>query len=142
MSAWLEDRMAIEDLIARYNQSLDYGDYEAYLACWCDDAIFEGLGLNLVGTAAIRTFTDSYNQRYRLRLNALKHFTVNIHSVIDGDEAMSSSYLQLLTTGDKGAYILFTGRYHDKLRRVGGQWRFAHRRMVQDMPRVAAPVEG
>ncbi len=134
MTSRIEDKFAIEELIAAYNQALDQGHFEDFLACWCEDGVFDGLGGPYVGKPAIRKFTDSYDERYRLRLHGLKHFTVNILSKIDGDQARSSSHLQLVTTGAKGAHILFTGRYEDALRRVDGQWRFARRKLHQDMP--------
>lgn len=138
MPSTFEDKFAIEELIGTYNQALDQGRYDDFLACWCEDGVFDGLGGPYVGKAAIRRFTDAYDDRYRLRLNGLKHFTVNIVSRIDGDRAQSSSHLQLVTTGAKGAHILFTGRYQDSLRREGGQWRFAGRKLHQDMPVPAA----
>jgi ketosteroid isomerase-like protein len=142
MASAFEDKFAIEERIARYNQSLDEGRYADFLDCWCEDGVFDGLGGPYVGKAAIRAFTDGYDARYRLRLNGLRHFTVNILSQIDGDLARSSSHLQLVTTGSKGAHILFTGRYEDELRRVDGQWLFSRRRLAQDMPRPepAAPA--
>jgi len=78
----------------------------------------------------------------RLRLHGLKHFTVNIVSTIDGDTARSSSHLQLVATGTKGAHILFTGRYEDELRRVNGQWLFSRRTLHQDMPLPAKAAAG
>ena len=134
MTTLLEDKHAIEELIARYNQSLDSGHYEAWLACWADDAVFDGLGKVLTGIQAIRGFADGYEAGYRQRLNALKHFTVNILSNIDGDRATSSSYVQLMTTSDKGVRVVLTGRYEDDVKRVDGRWRFARRKLHQDMP--------
>lgn len=133
MNPQIEDKFAIEELIGIYNQAIDQGRYEDFLACWCEDGVFHGLGGPYVGKAAIRRFTDGYDQQYRLRLNGLRHFTVNIVSRIDSDRATSSSHLQLVTTGSKGAHILFTGRYEDELRRVDGRWLFASRRLHQDM---------
>lgn len=137
MTSQMEDKFAIEERIGIYNQALDQGRFADFLACWCEDGEFDGLGGPHVGKAAIRAFTDSYDERYRLRLTGLKHFTVNIVSVIDGDQARSSSHLQLVTTGSKGVNILFTARYEDDLRRVGGQWLFARRKLHQDMPAAA-----
>ncbi len=134
MTTHLEDKNAIEELIARYNQSLDRGDYEAWLACWADDAVFDGLGKVLAGIEAIRGFANGYEAGYRQRLHALKHFTINILSRIDGDRASSSSYVQLMTTSDKGVRVVMTGRYEDALKRVDGHWRFARRKLHQDMP--------
>ena len=136
MTSAFEDKFAIEELIGRYNQAIDQGRYGDFLDCWCEDGVFDGLGGPYVGKPAIKQFTDGYDARYRLRLNGLKHFTVNIVSRIDGDRASSSSHLQLVTTGAKGAHILFTGRYEDELRREGEQWRFTRRKLHQDMQRA------
>lgn len=136
MPSQLEDKHAIEELIARYNQSLDGGDYAQWVACWADDAVLDGIGKLLTGKAQIQAFADQYESSTRFRINALKHFTVNILSTITGDKATSSSYLQLLSTTDKGVKIIFTGRYEDDLKRVNGQWQFARRKLHQDMPPV------
>lgn len=134
----LEDKFAIEELIARYNQSLDSGDYTTWVACWADDAILDGIGKLLTGRAQIQAFADQYEGSTRSKINGLKHYTVNILSKVDGDGAKSSSYLQLVTTTEKGVKIIFTGRYEDDLKRVNGQWQFARRKLHQDKPLPAA----
>lgn len=139
MTSLLEDKLAIEERIALYNQAIDEGQYEDFLGCWCEDGVFDGLGGPYVGRAAIRSFTDGYDERYRSRLPGLRHFTVNIRSQIEGDEARSTSMLLLTATGSKGAHIVFTGRYQDTLRRVDGQWLFSRRRLEQDKPPQDTP---
>lgn len=134
MSTAIEDKFAIEELISRYNQSLDRGDYPTWVACWTDDAVLDGIGQLLTGKAQIQAFADTYEDSTRSKLNGLKHYTVNILSTIEGDTAKSSSYLQLVKTTDKGVKIIFTGRYEDSLRRVDGHWQFAKRKLYQDMP--------
>ena len=136
MTSQLEDKHAIEELIARYNQSLDGGDYAQWVACWADDAVLDGIGKLLTGKAQIQAFADQYESTTRSRINGLKHYTVNILSTVTGDKATSSSYLQLVSTTDKGVKIIFTGRYEDDLKRVNGQWQFARRKLHQDMPPV------
>ena len=144
MPTLFEDKYAIEERVGIYNLSLDQGHYEEFLSCWCEDGSFDGLagmGGPFIGKAAIRTFTESYDERARFRLNGLKHFTTGIVSRIDGDNAKSASHLQLVMTGSKGVKILFTGRYEDSLRRVDGDWLFVQRKLHQDMPVTeAAPV--
>jgi ketosteroid isomerase-like protein len=135
MTSQLEDKHAIEELIARYNQSLDGGDYAQWVACWADDAVLDGIGKLLTGKAQKQAFADQYESTTRSRINGLKHYTVNILSTVTGDKATSSSYLQLVSTTDKGVKIIFTGRYEDDLKRVNGQWQFARRKLHQDMPR-------
>jgi hypothetical protein len=139
-----EAQFAIQERIALYNQSLDQGRYDDFLACWAEDGVFDGLGGPYVGKPAIRGFISRYDERYRLRLHGLRHFTVNTVSRIDGDLATSHSHLQLVSTGSKGASILFTGLYADSLRRDGGQWLFTRRRLFQDMagqPAAVAPAD-
>jgi ketosteroid isomerase-like protein len=140
MPSLIEDKLAIEERIAAYNQSLDQGRYADFLACWAEDGVFDGLGGPYVGKPAIRDFISRYDERYRLRLHGLRHFTVNILSQIDGDLARSSAHLQLVSTGPKGVQILFTGVYADTLRREGGQWLFTRRRLFQDMAGQPAAV--
>jgi ketosteroid isomerase-like protein len=136
MTSQLEDKHAIEELIARYNQSLDGGDYAQWVACWADDAVLDGIGKLLTGKAQIQAFADQYESTTRSRINGLKHYTVNILSIVTGDKATSSSYLQLVSATDKSVKIIFTGRYEDDLKRVNGQWQFARRKLHQDMPPV------
>ena len=41
MPTILEDKFAIEELIAKYNQSLDRGDYQTWIDCLTDDAVLD-----------------------------------------------------------------------------------------------------
>jgi ketosteroid isomerase-like protein len=102
MTSQLEDKHAIEELIARYNQSLDGGDYAQWVACWADDAVLDGIGKLLTGKAQIQAFADQYESTTRSRINGLKHYTVNILYTVTGDKATCSSYLQLVSATDKG----------------------------------------
>ncbi len=133
MNTIIADKLAIKELIARYNHSIDAGEMDVWLTCWSEDAVLDGIGQYLVGMAALRAFADSYEQNYRSKLPGGRHFTVNIVSDIQGDEATSRSYLQLTRTGVNGAQIVFTGRYEDALVKRDGQWRFRSRKLIQDM---------
>jgi ketosteroid isomerase-like protein len=138
MVSTLEDKLAIEELIARYNHSIDANDMVTWLDCWTEDAVFDGIGKYLVGKAAIAAFAKNYARDYLSVMPGCRHFTVNITSRIEGEQATSRSYLQLWSTGAKGAQIAFTGVYTDKLVKQGGEWRFAGRKMVHDKPPKSA----
>ena len=133
-SGQLADKLAIEELIARYNHSIDALDMATWLDCWSDDAIMDGIGQYLVGKAAIKGFADGYEKNYASKMPGGRHFTVNIASKIEGSQATSRSYLQLWSTQAKGPQIAFTGVYDDLLVKQDGQWRFRGRKMVQDKP--------
>ena len=93
-----------------------------------------GIGNLLKGKAQIQAFADQYEGSTRSNINGLGHYTVNIRSRVNDGAATSSSYLQLVSTTDKGVTIIFTDRYEDALKRVNGQWQFARRKLHQDMP--------
>ena len=140
MNSTLEDKLAIEELIARYNHSIDSGDWPTWLDCWTEDAVLDGIGKYLVGKVAIAEFAKNYERDFASAMPGCRHFTVNIASRIEGDAATSRAYLQLWSTGAKGAKIAFTGVYEDTLVRQAGQWRFSKRRMVHDTPPKLAAV--
>ena len=101
MNTNIEDKLAIEERIARYNHAIDSGDMVTWMDCWADDAIFDGIGKYLVGKPAIQVFADNYQRDYGSNMPAGRHFTVNIVSKINADQASSHSYLQLWSTGAK-----------------------------------------
>jgi len=56
----------------------------------------------------------------------------------DGDEATMRSYCTVVSGGSRDnpfvepARITFQGRYEDRLRRVDGAWKIAHRKIITD----------
>ncbi len=128
------DKLAIEELIARYNHAIDALQMDVWLDCWTNDAVFDGIGKYLVGKVAIKEFADGYRQNYAPKIPGGRHFTTNIVSTVVGDRATSRSYLQLWSTRANGAQIAYTGVYEDVLVKQDGLWRFAGRKMVQDKP--------
>ena len=140
MSLSAEDRTAIQNLAGRYSQALDDGDAEAWASVWTDDGVMEMVaqerwitGDSLRALAAGRD--DSTPQA--------RHMPSTF--VIDGagDEASMSSYVTVVRCDDP-AKIVFQGRYMDRLRRVGGAWKLAHRTILTDWiePATAEQVQG
>lgn len=61
----------------------------------------------------------------------MRHVVTNVVIDVDGDDATSESYLQILSVGPQPS-VMTTGVYHDRLRRVDGCWRFTERVMEPD----------
>jgi ketosteroid isomerase-like protein len=136
MAGTFEDKFAIQELISRYNHAIDFGNYEAWVACFTADGIFEGSAGRFVGEAELRKFTEQF-KTMRANLPNVRHCVLNTVADVEGDTAVASSYLQLITTGKDGVKVMFTGRYDDKLAKVGGKWRFKERKVTRDMPPAA-----
>lgn len=140
MSLTAEDRVEIQNLAGRYSQALDDGDPDAWADVWTADGVMEMVaqerwitGDSLRALAAARD--DSTPQA--------RHMPSTF--VIDGagDEASMSSYVTVVSCDDP-AKIVFQGRYVDKIRRVGGSWKLAHRTILTDWiePATAEQVQG
>jgi ketosteroid isomerase-like protein len=129
MGLTTEDRLAILDLIARYNHAYDQGDGEAYADTWTEDGVFEG-----ARTARGRAELQAMPQSSAERGWSVRHWTANPVIDGDGDEATMRLYLTVLRIDADGHRIDQTGIYTDRLRRVQGSWKFVHRHLTPDGP--------
>ena len=132
-----EDRSEIILLAGRYSQSLDLRDSEGWRAVWTDDAVMEMelQQLWITGDALWKLASSDHD---RPDDPVSRHQPSNF--VIDGagDEATMSSYCMVVSMSSRDnpfgepARITFQGRYVDRLRRVDGAWRIAHRKIITD----------
>ena len=111
--------LAIINLAGRYSHALDLGDTEAWQEIFTDDGVMDMVaqGYEIAGDR-LRSLPagrdpDGPGSRH-----------IPSTFVIDGsgDEASMRSYVIVVNTTDP-ARIVFHGRYEDRLRRVGGDWR-------------------
>lgn len=132
-----DDRSEIIVLAGRYSQSLDLRDPDGWRSCFTDDAVMEMelqelwiTGDALWGLAS--GVTDDDDDRVS------RHQPSNFVIDGDGDEATMSSYCTVVSGGSRDnpfvepARITFQGRYVDRLRRVDGAWKIAHRKIITD----------
>ena len=144
MTLTLEDREAIRDLFARQNLAYDRREPEATAAMFTEDGVLEltGSGLAFRGREAIRGYMvrllDVTGDDYR-------HWTNSLAIDGGGDEASVECYVAVF--GMRDGALRLAGRYHDRLRRVGGAWLFAYRRYdgeysAGDVPDAAERLRG
>jgi len=132
-----DDRSEIMVLAGRYSQSLDLRDPDGWRSCFTDDAVMEMelqelwiTGDALWGLAS--GVTDNDDDRVS------RHQPSNFVIDGDGDEATMKSYCTVVSGGSRDnpfvepARITFQGRYEDRLRRVDGAWKIAHRKILTD----------
>lgn len=129
MSISIEDRLAIQDLYARYNHAVDLGDPDGWAACFTSDASFhtEVTG-TLRGREALAAFARTLNAQMTTR-----HWTNNLLLEATDGGARGKCYLILLRLpGGSPATIAMTGIYTDELTREDGEWLFSSRTAVFD----------
>ena len=130
MTLAVEDNLAIQQLYARYNHTIDAGDGAGWAACFTPDGVFSSASGTFTGSEALTTFGDAFAKRIKGR-----HWTNNLLIDGQGDAATGSCYLMLLrlSPGEQPpAAILSTAIYRDELIRVAGGWRFARRVVAND----------
>ncbi len=132
-----DDRSEIIVLAGRYSQSLDLRDPEAWRAVWTDDAVMEMelQELWITGDALWNLASgDGDGPDDRVSRHQPSNFVIDG----EGDEATMSSYCTVVSAGSRDnpfgepARITFQGRYVDRLRRVDGAWKLAHRKIITD----------
>ncbi len=126
----LEAERAVLARLHAYAHTLDYGDAEGWVDCFCEDGAFDvrgrggsGAGSRVVaGRDELRAFVRYFS---RPPEGYHKHCLVEPMISVEGDSASATSYLFLLHDVEDAPRLQVFGRYRDRLRREGdGAWRF------------------
>jgi 3-phenylpropionate/cinnamic acid dioxygenase small subunit len=136
----LEAEQAIRETMARYAQTLDYGDSAGWAACYTADGVFDvrRRGEPLFrheGTQALTTFADGHTSApavYHKHITGLPSISLSP----DGGSATASTYFMMVHESPAGPQVLVFGRYLDEFARGEDDgWRLRER--VVDMEDVA-----
>jgi hypothetical protein len=123
---WIE-KLAIQELCARYCHTIDAQDSDGWARCFTADGAFEVDGSIVRGYAALREYADVHARVMRCR-----HMTLNHLYDVRGDTATGRS-TTVVTLATAGGYKIFgQGAYADRLAKPNGQWRFVHRSVNTD----------
>ena len=123
---WIE-KMAIQELFARYAHAIDDLKPEAWVACFSPDGVFQVGRRAMKGQAALRGYADVHVQEVRCR-----HMMANFLYRVEGEQATGQCSM-LATLATPGGYKIFAqGRYVDRLVKHDGEWLIAHRRVETD----------
>jgi uncharacterized protein (TIGR02246 family) len=133
-----EDRIAVEDVMARYVWAVDSLDAEGYVAVFTDDAVIDSNGSISKGREEIRKIVTSLIQR-RDDNKAKGLATANLYHVISNvritfpkpEEALHLSYWQTVRRDKDGKMTAAAmGRSEDRLVKRNGQWLIQWRRLT------------
>ncbi|SFV07981.1 nuclear transport factor 2 family protein [Pseudoduganella namucuonensis] len=126
----LEDRFAIEDLIARYAWALDTGDVDALVACFVPDGaviedVFEEAD-HWRGHAELRRLGEHY--RNVPNFPGRQHHVTQIQiSGAGGKRAVRSFAFVSECQNEPPFPVRFAGYYEDQVVKVDGAWLFSER---------------
>jgi hypothetical protein len=131
-----EDRLAIHELMAVYSRCIDFGRWEELPELFTEDCTldFGAVMGEHHGKEGVRGFADMLAKTGL----TMRHYVTNCIVGGDGERAEATTYV-LAFTGQPGSQSPTTGRYEDRLRKVGGRWLLETRRAVIE---VASPRGG
>jgi ketosteroid isomerase-like protein len=133
-----EDRIAVEDVMARYVWAVDSLDADGYVAVFTEDAVIDSNGSISKGHAAIRTIVTGLIQR-RDDNKAKGLPTANLYHVISSPritfpkpgEALHQSYWQTVRRDKDGRMAAAAmGRSEDRLVKRSGKWLIEWRKLT------------
>ena len=133
-----EDRMAVEDVMARYVWAVDSLDPEGYVAVFTEDAIIDSNGNISKGREEIRKIVMSLIQR-RDDNKAKGLPTANLYHLISNvritfprpGEALHQSYWQTVIRDKDGKMTAAAmGRSEDRLVKRNGKWLIQERKLI------------
>ena len=114
----LEDRVAIQDLFARYSQAIDMGNGDEMINnVFAPNGTFHDPSLCLVGSAELRARLTSHPSHAKTSQHWPNNIVITAMSPA-GDRASVHSYVFIVNA--KGIGTL--GTYHDTLVKSGGRW--------------------
>jgi len=125
----------VANLMARYTESIDAGDFEAVADLFGRAAV--GVGEDLLrGRDAIRDLYVATTRRYPDGTPGTKHVISNLHLEIDeeaGTAAARSYWTVLQAVPGLPLQPILAGRYHDRFARDGEGWYFVERQYLIDL---------
>ena len=125
-----EDRIAVEDVMARYVWAVDSFDHEGYVAVFTEDAIIDSNGSISKGHKEIRNIVMSLikmrddNKAKGLPASTLHHVISNVRITFPKPgEALHQSYWQTMIKDKDGKITTAAmGRSKDRLVKQNGKW--------------------
>ena len=133
-----DDRIAVEDVMARYVWAVDSLDADGYVAVFTEDAVIDSNGSISKGHAEIRKIVTGLIER-RDDNKAKGLPTSNLYHVISSvrvtfpkpGEAVHQSYWQTVRRDKDGRMIAAAmGRSEDRLVKRNGQWLIQWRKLT------------
>ena len=136
MSSYVEDRIALQDVMLKYALAVDNKDYEGYRALFTEDV--HVIGLTSDDMHGMETFFPWWKDAID-KYDSTQHLFSPMLATVDGDNAKTESHLQALhyPKGDAETTVTLWATYKTDMRRVDGEWKICRHELVRRGFKVA-----
>lgn len=130
----IEDRLEIQDLVARYAYYVDSFMIPEWVALFAPDAVLDESEFGM-GRHECHQGLAAYGNAIAGRVKYLLHLMTN-HLIWDAEEnsARGTSFAiveSMQNTGSRARYLV---EYNDQYQRIGGRWVFQTRHLKKSFP--------
>jgi 3-phenylpropionate/cinnamic acid dioxygenase small subunit len=131
------DHVAVTNLLYRYAELVDLGDFEG-VGRLLDGAVItvEGVEGEQRGAATIQAVLEGWTRRYADGTPRTTHVLTNPIVEVDaeaGTATIRSKYTVFQQVDDLPLQPIIAGRYHDRFARSDDGWRFVARHLSTDL---------
>ena len=134
----IEDRLALQEQIARYSYAWDERDLDGYVALFAEDAIFEvdpelpgGPSVHRRGREEIRSWAEERMAARSPDVQVRHHQSGTVFEELGADHARTRTMLLTSRVGP-GGQPPSSGIYYDEWQRTPEGWRVARRTLRHD----------
>jgi len=127
----VDDKIVIQELIAKYNLAIDNKNIDEWANTWTDDGIWNTTFGEAKGKTELK---NMFNQITNEFASGKRHTSTNIIiEAATNDMASAKSYLTVIES-HKTPEVVATGVYSDTLKKDGsGKWKFFQRKLDIDL---------
>ena len=120
-----DDKISIQELVARYNYSLDHFETETFVSFFCKDGALEVGQTRITGREPLRNLVE---QRRLAGGPLLRHWSSNFIFRDEGEYCRVQSYVMAFNISDSLGAPYVMGEFEDDLVKEDGIWKFKVRR--------------
>ena len=137
----LEDKLAIQEVIAQYSYTYDAQDAEGFATLFTEDAQWELFAagathptIQLESRAAIQAWAVQRLTERRGRFIS-RHYQCNtLFETLTAQSAQTRTIVTHQDFTEAAPRLTASGVYHDQWRKTPEGWRLVHRRLYHDAP--------
>ena len=127
----IEDKIIIQELIAKHNSAVDNKNIDEWTNSWTDDGVWSTPFGEAKGKTELKNMINQVTDEFA---NGKRHLSTNI-IIEDAPNNMASAQSYLIVTEAKRTpEVVASGTYIDTLKKdANGKWKFVQRRLEIDL---------
>ena len=127
----IEDKISIQELIAKHNSAVDNKNIDEWTNSWTDDGVWSTPFGEAKGKTELKNMINQVTDEFA---SGKRHLSTNI-IIEDAPNNMASAQSYLIVTEAKSTpEVVASGTYIDTLKKdANGKWKFVQRRLEIDL---------